>query len=211
MAPLLKTLVAAAAVVVVLPFAQPVFAHHVMGGELPSTVWHGLLSGLGHPIIGIDHFAFTVGVGMMSYLAGRIVLLPLLFVAGSVLGCFIHIQGFDLPWPEPTIGLTVAAAAAIVATRSRIPIVLLVLLFGIAGVFHGYAYGESIVGAQTTPLSAYVIGFGVIQYLVAVGSGALLRLIVGRDYVSERMLMRLSGGGIALVAVLAFVSLALSR
>jgi urease accessory protein len=86
-----------------------------------------------------------------------------------------------------------------------------VLLFSIAGVFHGYAYGESIVGAETTPLSAYVIGFGVIQYLVAVGSGALLRFIVGRDDVSERMLMRLSGGGIALVAVLAFVSLALSR
>jgi urease accessory protein len=147
----------------------------------------------------------------MSYLAGRIVLFPLLFVAGSVLGCFIHIQGFALPWPEPTIGLTVAAAAAIVATRSRIPIVPLVLLFSIAGVFHGYAYGESIVGAETTPLSAYVIGFGVIQYLVAVGSGALLRFIVGRDDVSERMLMRLSGGGIALVAVLAFVSLALSR
>ncbi len=31
------------------------------------------------------------------------------------------------------------------------------LLFGVAGVFHGYAYGESIVEAETAPLSAYVI------------------------------------------------------
>ena len=211
MALLLKVLIAAAAALIVLRFTPPAVAHHVMGGELPSTVWRGLLSGLGHPIIGIDHFAFTVGVGLMSHLAGRIVLLPLLFVAGSVLGCIIHTQGFNLPWPEPTIGLTVAAAAAIVATRSRIPIVLLVLLFGVAGVFHGYAYGESIVGAETAPLSAYVIGFGVIQYLVAVGSGALLWMIVGRDYVSETMLMRLAGGGIALVAVLTFVNVALTR
>jgi urease accessory protein len=211
MAPLLKALVAAAAVLIVLPSMPPALAHHLMGGELPSTAWQGLLSGLGHPIIGIDHFAFAVGVGLMSQLAGRIVLLPLLFVTGSVLGCFIHIQRFDLPWTEPAIGLTVAAAAVIVATRLRIPIVLLALLFGIAGVLHGYAYGESIVGAETAPLSAYVIGFGVIQYCVAVGSGALLRVIAGRDYVSETMLMRLVGGGMALVSVLTFVNLALTR
>ncbi len=92
MAPLLKVLIAAAAALIVLRFTPPAFAHHVMGGELPSTAWRGLLSGLGHPIIGIDHFAFTVGVGLMSHLAGRIVLLPLLFVAGSVLGCIIHTQ-----------------------------------------------------------------------------------------------------------------------
>ena len=182
-----------------------------MGGELPSTAWQGLLSGLGHPIIGIDHFAFTVGVGLMSQLAGRIVLLPLVFVTGSILGCFIHIHGFDLPWTESAIGLTVAAAAAIVATRSEIPIVVLVLLFGIAGVFHGYAYGESIVGAEPAPLSAYIIGFGVIQCFVAAGSAALLRMIAGRNYVSETMLMRLVGGGMAVVAVLTFVNLALAR
>lgn len=212
MAPLLKALVVGAAVIIELTLISPTaFAHHFMGGELPNTAWQGLLSGLGHPIIGIDHFAFTVGVGLMSQLAGRILLLPLLFVTGSVLGCFMHVQGFDLPWPEVVIGLSVAAAAAIVATGSHIPIVVLVSLFGIAGVFHGYAYGESIVGAETAPLSAYVIGFALIQYCVALGSGALLRTIVGRDYVSETMLMRLAGGGMALVSILTFINVALTR
>ena len=211
MAPLQKTLVLAAAVVVGLALAPPVFAHHFMEGQLPSTAWQGLLSGLGHPIIGIDHFAFIVGVGLMSQFAGRLVLLPLVFVTGSVLGCWIHIQGLDLPWPEAVIGLTVAAAAAIVATRSRIPTVVHALLFAIAGVFHGYVYGESIVGAEPAPLSAYVIGFAVIQYCVAVGSGALLRLIVGRGYVSEPTLMRLAGVGMALVSVLTLVNVALTR
>src|SRR5262245_38936435 len=88
MAPLVKTLVVAATVIIELTLVSPAaFAHHFMGGQLPSTAWQGLLSGLGHPIIGIDHFAFTVAVGLMSQLAGRIVLLPLLFVTGSVLGC----------------------------------------------------------------------------------------------------------------------------
>ena len=31
---------------------SPAFAHHVMGGALPSSVLGGFLSGLGHPLIG---------------------------------------------------------------------------------------------------------------------------------------------------------------
>jgi urease accessory protein len=209
MAPYSKTM-PAAALLVVLIFAPPAFAHHVMGGELPRTAWQGLLSGFGHPIIGLDHFAFTVGVGLMSCIVGRLVLLPLLFVVGSVLGCFIHIQGLDLPWSEAAIGLTVALAAAIVATRSAVPSAVLAVLFIPAGVLHGYAYGESIVGAETAPLSAYVVGFGLVQYCVAVGSGVALRMAVDRDYVSEKTVMRLAGGGIAIVAALAFVNVALT-
>jgi urease accessory protein len=33
-------------------------AHHLMGGRTPSTFADGILSGVGHPIIGPDHLAF---------------------------------------------------------------------------------------------------------------------------------------------------------
>ncbi|MGZ5897221.1 MAG: HupE/UreJ family protein [Xanthobacteraceae bacterium] len=33
------------------------FAHHVMGGRTPATFGEGILSGFGHPVIGLDHFA----------------------------------------------------------------------------------------------------------------------------------------------------------
>jgi len=33
----------------------------------------------------------------------------------------------------------------------------------IAGIFHGYAYGESIIGARVAALVAYLIGFTVIH------------------------------------------------
>src|SRR5215510_12231222 len=36
-------------------FATSAFAHHVMGGKTPSTFVEGLLSGVGHPVIGPDH------------------------------------------------------------------------------------------------------------------------------------------------------------
>ena len=127
----LKTMAAVVAVMAFLPFVPPAFAHHVMGGELPSTAWQGLLSGLGHPIIGIDHFAFIVGVGLMSHLVGRIALLAFLFVAGTVLGCFLHVQGIALPWSEMAVAVTVAAAALVVGMQVTIPVGILAILIAL--------------------------------------------------------------------------------
>src|SRR5690349_25071494 len=39
-------------------------AHHLMGGKTPSTFTDGILSGVGHPIIGPDHLAFLVALGI---------------------------------------------------------------------------------------------------------------------------------------------------
>ena len=39
-------------------------AHHLMGGKTPSTFADGILSGIGHPIIGPDHLAFLVALGI---------------------------------------------------------------------------------------------------------------------------------------------------
>lgn len=47
-------------------------AHHAMGGQLPQTFGQGLLSGIGHPVIGVDHFAFVVAVGIVAALAGHL-------------------------------------------------------------------------------------------------------------------------------------------
>jgi urease accessory protein len=178
----------------------PAFAHHVMDGALPNTAWLGLLSGLGHPIVGIDHLAFVLGVGLLAYLAGHVVLMPLVFVAGTLAGCVLHLGGYNLPAPELVIALTVAVAAGLVATRAQLPIGALWALLAAAGVFHGYAYGESIVGAETGPLAAYMTGFGVIQSAIAVGTAVMLRAIVRHDYLHEATAMRLAGGVMALVA-----------
>jgi urease accessory protein len=201
---------AAPASIALLPLASPALAHHVMGGKLPDTAWRGVLSGLGHPIIGIDHLAFVLGVGLMAYLAGRIVLLPVLFVGGTLLGCFLHVQGYSLPVPELAIALTVAIAGAIVASRAGLPAGLLAPLLVVAAVFHGYAYGESIVGAETAPLAAYLVGFGVIQSCIAVGSALALRWVTARGYVGETAVLRTAGAAIALAAVYAFAGLALA-
>jgi urease accessory protein len=44
------------------------------------------------------------------------------------------------------------------------------LLFAAAGLFHGYALGESIVGAESSPLGAYLAGLLAIQTLIAIAA-----------------------------------------
>jgi len=56
--------------------ANKAFAHHIMGGRTPATFSEGMLSGLGHPIIGLDHFAAVVAVGCIAAMhsAGAVLL-----------------------------------------------------------------------------------------------------------------------------------------
>ena len=154
-------------------------AHHAMDGAMPSTFTQGLLSGLAHPVIGLDHLAFIVAAawliakrptGLRAALAG-------VFVVASVLGTVLHVNLVDLPGTELLVVLSVVLAGALVWTRQLALAQGLWVLLPVAGVFHGYAYGESIVGAEPTALYAYLLGFVLIQWGVMVGiSSALNRL-----------------------------------
>jgi urease accessory protein len=49
------------------------------------------------------------------------------------------------------------------------------LLFAIAGLVHGYALGESIVGAEPSPLMAYLLGLLIMQTAIGVCVYAAVR------------------------------------
>src|SRR5262249_13982574 len=200
MAPGTKGILVCAVLLLVPYFAPGAVPHRALCGELPDTAWQGLLSGLGHPIIGIDLFALIVGVGCMSRMVGQVTLLPLLFIIGSVLGCYVHVLGYTIPWSELAIALTLALAAAVVGTRAKAPTGAFAVAITIPGAGHGYAVGESIVGAGGPALVAYIVGFSLIQYGIAVGSCLLLWSLAGHHSFGERMLMRVAGGTFALVA-----------
>ena len=142
----------------------PAFAHHPMGGLAPSNFFEGFLSGLAHPIIGLDHFAFLIAVGLLSVGLRYRASIPLLFVAATALGTTLHLNSFDLVLSEAIVAASVVIAGGLLVgyRRNKKPIIL--LLSGIAGVFHGYAYGEAVVGSETTPILAYLFGFSLIQF-----------------------------------------------
>jgi urease accessory protein len=167
----------AAAVVFVLAIAaaEPALAHHVMGGGTPSTFGQGLLSGLGHPVIGIDHLAFLVAIGVVVGLAGLNLALPAVFVGLSALGVLLHVKGVTVPAVEALVATSVILAGALLALGTRMAPMAWAALFAFAGLFHGYAYGESIFGAETTPLSAYLLGLVIVQTAIVTGIALLMQ------------------------------------
>jgi urease accessory protein len=157
--------------------ASPALAHHVMGGEVPSSFVSGLLSGLGHPIIGVDHLAFVIAMGIAAAFTASRFLSPLAFVVATVAGCLIHIAGIALPLPEIVIAGSIVVLGALILSGRTISQGLYLALFAVAGLFHGWAYGESIVGAESTPLVTYVVGFAAIQYLVAIAVASVVAVL----------------------------------
>lgn len=178
---------------------SPAFAHHMMDGELPATFTRGLLSGLGHPIIGLDHLAFILAAGLAVAAAGLPLLLPVLFVALSAVGVGLHVAGVNLPGAELLVAASVLVAGAVIASGRRLPVGGWAALFALAGLFHGYAYGESIFGAEATPVVAYLIGLAAIQSALAVGVAWLLRSRTAWEW--GRRLPRLAGGTVAAVGL----------
>jgi urease accessory protein len=181
-------------------------AHHPMGGQVPETFFQGLLSGFGHPVIGVDHFAFLIVVTLLSFtLSGRArYVVPLAFVAATVGGTAYHLGAANLPLAETVIALSILLGGIAVLLKSSASALVLAALVGAAGVFHGYAYGESIIGAETSPLLAYLFGFSVIQYAIMVSGIKILDLLASRSEKIHGVAMRLGGIATATVGAVFF-------
>lgn len=147
----------------------PVQAHHAMGGRLPGNAWEGFFSGLAHPVIGIDHLLFVVAIGLLGSLYRQGWLLPLSFIVAMLGGAAVRLAHWDLPQPELWVSASVLVVGLLLALPQTVAFYWLPVLAGIAGIFHGYAYGQAIVGAEMNPLWAYLFGLGLIQGAIALG------------------------------------------
>jgi urease accessory protein len=166
-----------AAVMLVLAWlaAAPAWAHHPMGGQTPATLIEGLLSGFGHPVIGPDHLAFLIAIGVLTGVSRLRAFMPLVFVAGTTAGVGMHLLGIEMAGVELTIAASVMLAGAVLMIGRAIPLIATLPLFAFAGLFHGYAYGEAIIGAEVGPIWAYLTGLAMVQGLVATGVALAVR------------------------------------
>src|SRR5215475_85374 len=87
-------------------------AHHVMGGRMPATFMDGFLSGLGHPIIGIDHLAAVVAVGCLAAPHRLGAALTVGFVLTVMLGVAVHVGQATVPASEVLAALAVIVLGA---------------------------------------------------------------------------------------------------
>jgi urease accessory protein len=175
--------------------ATPAFAHHLMGGHTPATFVEGILSGLGHPVIGLDHFATVIAVGCLAAVHRAAPVLVVGFVAAMMAGVALHLQGTTVPAAEIIVALSVIALGIIMLRGQDLAIGPAATLFALVGLVHGYALGESIYGAQPTPLYAYLLGLAVIQTAVALAAMSIARSLARRR--ADLSPLRLVGAGIA--------------
>jgi urease accessory protein len=119
-----------------------------------------------------------------------------------MVGVALHLMGTTVPAAELLVALTVLGLGAVVVWRRDLPAGAALILFAIVGLIHGYALGETIYGAERTPLIAYLIGLAVIQSAVALGAMMVCKAAMKR---SDPVLVRLIGAGVAGVGIAVLV------
>jgi urease accessory protein len=162
-------------------------AHHLTGGKTPSTFADGILSGVGHPIIGPDHLAFLVALGIAVGVGRLSLVTPFLFLLAMACGVAAHVAAVNIPAAELIVAVSVLTAGVLIALDWNIPSAAWAAIFGIAGFFHGYAYGESIYGAEPTPLAAYLVGLVAVQTVLVVGIALTSRAVWTASRIGPRL------------------------
>ena len=210
--PIVRTLARAAAALALamLAFApDAVHAHHPMGGMMPTSAWHGFLSGLGHPIIGLDHLAYLAGITILAVAFGRPFAVPAGFVAALIGGVLLHVAGVALPHAESLVTLSVVLVGLMVALAARrLTMPVFAGLAG-AGVLHGFALGETVVGAEPTPILSYLLGLVDIQIAVAGLLAHVLTRPVPGALMARPAMLRLTGVAICAAALAAMAGSAI--
>src|SRR5262249_46462750 len=156
--------------------ADPALAHEQAG------VTGGLVSGLMHPLTGMDHLIAMVAVGIWGAQLGApaIWVLPITFPLVMALGGVIGVLKFHLPMPELVIALSAIVLGAAVAMRLRVPFALAAAIVAVFAVFHGHAHGAELPNSAN-PL-AYGVGFVVatgLLHLCGIAIGTLTRWTAG--------------------------------
>ncbi|MDX8518508.1 HupE/UreJ family protein [Mesorhizobium dulcispinae] len=157
---------------------------------------HGLLSGLQHPLAGIDHLLAMLSVGVIAARTGgrAAILVPACFVAAMVAGAMLGIAGIGLPSLESGIALSLVIFGAMVALARPFPLALAATLTALFGLFHGNAHGLEI--PETVGGMAYAIGF--LASTSALHAAGVLAALTLR---SRPAAIRAAGIGTSLVGV----------
>lgn len=168
--------------------ATPASAH-VFGGEAI-----GFLSGLRHPVSGLDHILAMVAVGLWGAQLGApaIWVLPIAFPVVMAMGGLMGLLGAPLPGVEIGIALSALVLGSMVLFEVRPPLWIAGLLVAAFAVFHGHAHGAELPPGADGLL--YSLGF-----VVATGLLHAFGITIGlvHRWPAGRVALRGAGAAIA--------------
>ncbi len=180
--------------------AAPAFAHHPLGGAPLETLTDGLLSGLGHPLLGFDHLFFVLAIGVAALYTGRAKLAPAAYVGAMLIGCLLMSFGLGLPVKEFVIGISLLVIGSLILSGRALGLAPAVGLFAVFGLFHGSAFGDTIAAqeaeAGVAVLGGYLIGLGLLQYGLAVLAGFVVHNLL-KATEAQHIHARLAGAVVA--------------
>ncbi|MFM2252316.1 MAG: hypothetical protein RJB68_653 [Pseudomonadota bacterium] len=107
------------------------------------------MTGLLHPLGGLDHLLAMLAVGIWSAVSARragpaLLWGPLAFANMLVLGALLGLQGMGGAVVEPLVAASVLALGLLVLTRQGMNAVASMALVGAFAVFHGLAHGTEL-------------------------------------------------------------------
>ncbi|MFQ1699507.1 HupE/UreJ family protein [Loktanella agnita] len=183
--------------------ASPALAHHPLGGMPMETFTHGVLSGVGHPVLGFDHLFFVIAMGIAAAFTSQRLLTPAAYIAAMLAGCALMYAGIAMPLAETVIVVSLIVLGGVVLSGKALSPTAAMLLFALFGLFHGSAFGGSIAeqegGVGGAVLTGYLLGLGVIQYLIAIAAGWAVQKLGAND--AQAINARLGGAMVAGVGI----------
>ncbi len=176
-------------------------AAHIQPGEAA-----GFLTGLLHPISGLDHVLAMIAVGVWGAQLGApaVWILPVTFPMVMAFGGTLGLMGVALPGVEVGIAISALALGVLVFAEARPPLAVAALVVGFFAIFHGHAHGTELPEGQSGLL--YSVGF-----VVATGCLHAVGIALGliHRWSSGRVALR-AGGAMVALAGLAFLFRALA-
>jgi len=158
----------------------------------------GFLSGLAHPVSGLDHVLAMVAVGLWGAVLGAPALwiLPVAFPVMMAFGGLLGLAGLPVPGVEVGIALSGIVLGAAVLAQLRPGLVVATLLVAVFAVFHGHAHGTELPAGASGLL--YSLGF-----VIATGLLHGVGILIGeaRRWGFGQRLIRTAGGGVAAAGV----------
>jgi len=151
----------------------PAKAHHPFEGREPELFnsIEGILSGLAHPILGVDHLLFLLSIGLVGTLSITR-WIPLLLFSGLLGTLLSWVFPMVIPGLEMVIGISLLVSVLVSKGLIK-PGVMLPLI-----ACHGYALGQAMIGAEPTPLMAYLLGLFLSQGIIILSGIIALRNFV---------------------------------
>ena len=134
---------------------------------VPGSAWAhieagqagGFVSGLSHPVSGLDHVLAMVAVGLWGAQLGApaVWMLPVAFPMMMAFGGMLGLMGIPVPGIEVGIAVSGIVLGALILAEKKMPITAALLIVAFFAIFHGHAHGTELEAGQNAML--YSLGF----------------------------------------------------